>query len=100
MSSEQTQNGCLNHDFKWKASEDLKEAHMLMNSVLSCEDLNLIMLQRHKKTLTQKIYQRLHLADNIKIKLFQSQYQNGVLEDSENEDIRMILWWKTWIKTR
>ena len=39
MSSEQTQNRYLNYAFKWEVSKDLNEAHILMKSVLSSEDL-------------------------------------------------------------
>ena len=60
MSLEQAHNRYLNYAFKWEASEDLKEAHMLMKPMLPSEDLNLIMLQGYQEGFTQKIYQRLH----------------------------------------
>jgi len=52
MSSKQAQNGCLNYDFKWEVLEDLKEAHLLMNSMLLSEDLNFTKLQIHQEDLT------------------------------------------------
>ena len=69
MSSQQAQNECLNYAFKWEDSKDLKEVHLLMNSMLSSKDINLIMLQIHQDGLTQKIYQRLYWANNIRMKL-------------------------------
>ena len=52
MSLEQARNGCLNYDFKWEVSEDLKGHHLLMKSMLLSGDINFTKLQRHQEGLT------------------------------------------------
>jgi len=54
MSSEQTQNGCLNYALKWGTSKNLKEAHLLMKSVLPFKNLILLFCKDIKKDLLGK----------------------------------------------